>query len=115
MPFPEILESDFEHKLVEFVWHPVHLDELQLESALELQERLRPQEDKLFRILWASHFMTEEHYAPAFITEIQSELQRRVAFITNMKQKIGENFEERLGWIRDQKAETRERKDAGCP
>lgn len=84
---------------------------------MQLLEGLRPMEEKLLRIiLGASAFMTFENYEPSsFMTKIRSELQRRVAFMEDIRQQMRESFAEKISSIDNEKADNRKQEASARP
>ena len=57
-------------------------------------------------LLGASIFMTYDNYDPSsFMTKIQSELQRRVAFLEEMSKQMRTGFAEKIAAIEHERAE----------
>lgn len=112
MPLPDlILESKFEEDLYDAAWRGFDLENLQLESASWLFEALRPLEDKLlFIILGAVHFSAfdDDNGHQYFIAQIQSELERRVTFIEEMRRQMRTCFTEKIRSIEEGELRRRE-------
>jgi hypothetical protein len=75
----------------------------QLEEALQQLQRMRLQEELLLRIiLGAAQYEPVKGFEPSsFTAKIQSELQRRVAFIERMQQEVHDVFHEKIFFLEE--------------